>query len=115
MKKLIGLSIIVAFVGVGSLHADSAAGEKLFKKKGCSACHNPTKDQLKSGLGPSLVMVSEAYKAADGKDGLTTFLLGKGKPIVAPKKFAIMRGQLSGTKKMSDEERANLADYILSN
>jgi cytochrome c len=114
MKKFVTVVLSLAFIATGSLFADVAKGEKIYKKKGCSSCHHPTKDQLASGMGPSYQMVAAAYKKDGGKDALVTFLKGKGKPIVAPKKFSTMKGQLRNTKRLSDEERSDLADFILS-
>lgn len=112
MKKIIGISLIMAFAAAGSIHAD---GEAIFKGKGCGSCHHATKDQLSSGLGPSLQNIAAAYNENGGKDALVKFLNGEGEPIVAPKKFNMMKGQLSNTKKLSDAERGELADFILSN
>ncbi|MES0488681.1 MAG: c-type cytochrome [Leptospirales bacterium] len=114
MKKLLTLTVAVAVAGSMSL-VFAADGATIFKKNGCTSCHNPTKDQLKSGLGPSLVNITKAYKAGGGKAALVTFLQGKGAPIVAPKKFNTMKTQLGKTKKLSDADRSALADYILSN
>lgn len=116
MKKLVTISLIVALAGVGALFADAAKGAKVYKKSGCASCHDPAKDQLGSGLGPSLKQISAAYKAAGGKDQLVEFL-AKGKKktaIVAPKKFGVMKAQLRKTKKLSDAQRGDLADFILS-
>jgi len=115
MKKVIGLVLSLSFIATGSLYADAKAGEKLYKKKGCSSCHNPTKDQLAQGLGPSFAMVSAAYKKGESKAGIEKFLKGEGKAIVAPEKFSTMQGQLRNTKKFSDAERGDIADFILSN
>ncbi len=113
MKKLVGISLILAMSAAGAVYG--ADGAALVKSKGCTACHHPTKDQLSMGLGPSFQMISTAYKENGGKDSIVKFLLGQGDPIVAPKKFSIMKSQLNTTKKFSDEERAAIADYILSN
>jgi cytochrome c len=112
MKKVVSVVLTLAFAASASLYADAAAGEKLYKSKGCSSCHNPTKDQLASGLGPSYTMVSAAYKGK--KAALETFLNGKGEAIVAPEKFSTMKGQLKITKKLTDAQRGDLADFILT-
>lgn len=114
MKKVISLVVSLAFIATGSLFADAKKGEGLYKKKGCSSCHNPTKDQLAQGLGPSYVMVSAAYKKGAGKAGIEKFLKGEGQAIVAPEKFSTMQGQIRNTKKWSDEERSDIADFILT-
>lgn len=112
MKKVLTAVIASALVSSAGLMADGAA---VFGSKGCKACHHPTKDQLASGMGPSLQQVSAAYKANGGKAALETFLKGEGKAIVAPNKFSIMKGQLGKTKGLNDADRGALADYILSN
>jgi len=114
MKKIVSIVITLALTATASVYADAAAGEHIYKKKGCSSCHHPTKDQLAMGMGPSYQQVSAKYKAAGGKAALVNFLAGKGKPIVAPAKFSTMKGQLRTTKKLSDAQRGDLADFILS-
>ena len=114
MKKILTLTLAVAVAGSMSL-VFAADGATIFKKNVCTSCHNPTKDQLKSGLGPSLQNIAVAYKADGGKTALVAFLAGKGAPIVAPKKFSTMKTQLGKTKKLSDADRGALADYILAN
>jgi len=114
MKKLVSIALTLAFTASASVYADAKAGEALYKSKGCSSCHHPTKDQLAQGMGPSYQMVSAAYKKGSGKAGLEAFLNGKGDAIVAPEKFATMKGQLKNTKKLTDAQRGDLADFILS-
>lgn len=87
MKKLVTLVLSLAFIATGSVYADAKNGEKLYKSKGCSSCHHPTKDQLAQGMGPSYQMVSAAYKKASGKAGIEKFLNGEGESIVAPEKL----------------------------
>lgn len=110
MKKVTGIILSLAFIATGSLYADAAAGEKIFKKKGCSSCHDPKKDQLASGMGPSWQMVSAAYKKGPGKAGLIKFFNKDADPIVAPEKFSTMKGQLKNTKKLSEGEQGDLAE-----
>jgi len=115
MKKLVSISLIVALAGVGALFADAQAGAKVFAKSGCAACHDPAKDQLGAGLGPSLKMVADAYNANGGKEKLVAFF-NKGKKkdvLVAPAKFGIMKTQLKKINKMSDADKSNLADFVL--
>jgi cytochrome c551/c552 len=115
MKKIVTLALSLAFLATSSVYADKAAGEKLTKKKGCVACHNPIKDQLAAGMGPSWAMVSAAYKKGEGKAGIEKFFKGEGEAIVAPEKASIMKGQLKITKKFTDAEKGDVAEYILSN
>lgn len=115
MKKLVTASLIVALAGAGALFADAQAGSKVFAKNGCSSCHDPAVDQLAKGLGPSLKMIADAYKADGGKAALVAFF-NKGKKSdakVAPEKFGIMKTQLKKINKFSDTEKSDLADFIL--
>ena len=116
MKKLVSISLIVALAGVGALFANAANGEKVFNKLGCTSCHDPVKDQLGAGLGPSLKMIADAYNANGGRDKLLHFF-DKGKKsdaLIDPKKFNIMKTQLKKVKKLSDAEKGDLADFILT-
>ena len=110
-KFITGITLSLTLLGVGPAYADGAA---IFKSYGCSVCHDPKLDNLNRGLGPSLTMVSETYKAAGGKDALISFFLREREPIISSKKFAVMRIQLRKIKKLSDAERSDLADFILS-
>ena len=85
-----------------------ADGKALFASNGCTACHNMTAKTV----GPAVVTIAKSY--AGKKDDLVKFFKGEGKAIVDPAKFAMMQPQLNTTKKMSDAEKAALADYILS-
>jgi len=114
MKKLTTVVLSLAFVATGSIYADKAAGEKIYKSKGCASCHHATKDQLAQGMGPSYQQVSAAYKKGAGKAGLEKFLKGEGEAIVNPEKASIMKGQLKNIKKLTDAQRGDLADFILS-
>jgi hypothetical protein len=59
MKKLIALSILTAFVGVGSLTLNSPASFAAGEKKMVSAC-----DKIKNEKKNKACMKSEAAKAA---------------------------------------------------
>lgn len=110
MKK-VGVAVLVTgLVFGGSLFADGKAD---FNASGCSACHNPKKDQLAMGLGPSLKMIAEKYKGDEA--GMVAFLKGQGKPRVAPEKFATMQGQIATTKTWPDAKLNDVAKFILSN
>ena len=87
----------------------SVDGKALFLNNGCVACHQVDKKTV----GPSIKAIAAAY--AGKKDDLVKFLKGEGKAVVDPANFAVMQPNLATTKKMSDAERAGLADYILSN
>jgi len=88
--------------------AKDVDGKALFTSNGCTACHNMTAKTV----GPSVVTIGKGY--AGKKDELVKFLNGEGKAIVDPAQFAMMQPQLNTTKKMSDAERAAIADYFLT-
>ncbi len=111
MKKLAIATLVSATVLAGGLSA--ADGKAIFTAKGCTACHNPTKDQTAMGLGPSLKQISAAYKG--NKGNLTAFLKGNDKPIVAPEKYATMKGQIAMTKGLPAAELDALVTFLLSN
>ena len=87
----------------------SVDGKSLFLNNGCVACHQMDKKTV----GPAVKAIAAAY--AGKKDDLVKFLKGEGKAVVDPANFAVMQPNLATTKKLSDAERAALADYILSN
>jgi len=85
-----------------------ADGKALFMSNGCVACHQMDKKTV----GPAVKTIGKAY--AGKKDALAKFLKGEGKAIVDPAQFAVMQPNLATTKKLSDGERAALADYFLN-
>ena len=83
-------------------------GEKLFKDKGCTVCH-----QVSTKLvGPSLKTIATAY--ANNKKGLVAFLKDAGKPIVDPAQASVMHPQIAITKALPPNELDILVNYILS-
>ncbi len=83
-------------------------GEELFQKNGCTACHQPTAKTV----GPAVNEIAKAY--AGKKEDLVKFLKGEGQAIVDAPQFAVMKPNLEITKKMTDDQVAAIADYILS-
>jgi cytochrome c len=84
-------------------------GEEIFKSKGCIFCH---KQNGPSGTIPSLSELGKAYKG--NKEQLIRYLKGEADPIVKPERAVVMKRQIEKTKAMSDSERADLADFMLS-
>lgn len=83
-------------------------GEKLFKDKGCTVCH-----QVSTKLvGPPLKTIATAY--SNNKKGLVAFLKDTGKPIVDPAQASVMHPQIAITKSLSSNELDALVNYILS-
>ncbi len=87
--------------------AGGANGSDLFSKNGCTACHQMDAKTV----GPAIKEIAKAY--AGKKDDLVKFFKEEGKAIVDPAQYAIMKPNLASTKKMSDDERSALADYML--
>lgn len=83
-------------------------GEKLFKDKGCTVCH-----QLNTKLvGPPLKTIATAY--TNNKKGLVAFLKDSGKPIVDPSQASVMHPQIAITKALPANELDAIVNYILS-
>jgi cytochrome c len=83
-------------------------GEKLFKDKGCTVCH-----QVNTKLvGPPLKTIATAY--ANNKKGLVAFLKDSGKPIVDPAQASVMHPQIAITKALPANELDAIVNYILS-
>ncbi len=122
MKKIIASTALVFFVLVGftvkpttktmSIKNEMSIGQgkKLFKDKGCAACHQ---EKVKI-IGPSLKDIAKKYKAKKGN--IVLFLQGKKKAIVDTNagQVAIMKTNFSVTKKMSAKDLKSISDYILS-
>lgn len=91
------------------LSPSAKLGQEIFDGKGnCFACHKP--DQ--KIIGPSIAEIAKIYKEKNGN--IVEFLKGKGKPIVDPSQYEVMKTNFSITKNLSDEELKGLEDYIYS-
>jgi len=102
MRALIMLLIVM----IGISYA-STEGEKLFKERGCIACHHPEIDTV----APAVKKIASVYK--HNKEALKKFLKGKGEPKVDPARFSLMKPQLNDTKHLPDEELEKLVEFIL--
>lgn len=108
MKKILIVFVAVSFWSVAA-YAD---GKAIFKAKGCAACHHPTKDQRKMGLGPSIKQIKAAYKG--NKAALKKFLRGKAQPRIDKKKFKmLMKSQLAMIKNLPEAKLNALVNYLL--
>jgi cytochrome c551/c552 len=114
MKKIVLILVMVSLAGIAAprkgASEESEKGSQLFKQRGCAACHDPTQDQTRYGLGPSLGQIAEAYKGHE--DDLAKFLRGGCEPIVDKPRFSIMHGEIVKLKGLSDAEIKELQDYI---
>jgi cytochrome c551/c552 len=84
-------------------------GKKIFKSNGCTTCHTNSENSI----GPKIRIIANAYQGK--KEQLIKFLNREAKPIVVPEEFAMMNAFLLSTKRMSNDERTALAEYILTN
>lgn len=86
-------------------------GEDLFNDNNCNSCHS--KDTKL--VGPSLIDISNKYKADNGN--LQAFLKGNAKAIVSNDEgeIATMKPTIDGvTKNMADDDLKKLSDYIIN-
>ncbi|NPA51921.1 MAG: c-type cytochrome [Aquificae bacterium] len=102
------LNILMSVAVLASLSLASTEGEKLFKEKGCTACHHPEIDTV----APAVKKIADVYK--HNKEALKKFLKGKAEPKVDPARFSLMKPQLTDTKHMSDKELEKLIEFILN-
>ncbi len=109
MKTFGAVFLIFLFLFVTAAFSDTKQGEEIFKSKGCVFCH---KQKSTSGTIPSLFELSKAYKGE--KDQLIRYFRGEAHPIVRPERAVTMKRQIEKTKALSDSERGDLADFILS-
>lgn len=114
MKKLsliiLTVSLVSVFSLMGTVLAKNETGWRVFKERGCAACHHPTEDQMRLGLGPSMEQVAQVYKDREGD--LTKFLRGEGEPAIDKTKFPIMHDQIVSLKSLSAPELEALANFI---
>ncbi len=103
------LSIVLLIMVATSLQADYIKdGQALFEKYKCNMCHKLKDEPL--SVAPSLALIRKHYLG--NERGLSSFLKGEAKPIVDPKKFAMMKQQLYKTDSLSDKELRALSVYI---
>ena len=86
-------------------------GATVFADTGCATCHTPARDLQAVGLGRSLAQVAADYNGE--KLVLIDFLNG-GPPRENSAQYATMKAQQVLTRQLSADERAALADYLLS-
>lgn len=94
---------------VSAVQTPEELGKEIFEGRGnCTSCHQV--DQ--KVIGPSIQEIAKIYK--DKNADITTFLKGKGEPIVDPSQFAVMKTNFPVTQAMSDEELKAIETYIYS-
>lgn len=109
MKKIffVVMMLFISLCKVEASEVNKVDAEKLFTTLACIYCHGYSEDVI----GPSLRTIAIKYK--DKKEELIRFFDGEGKPIVWPDKFFIMEPNIQKLKKLSEEEKDALADFIL--
>jgi len=114
MKRTALILLMVGIAGLLTLREgaseENEEGARLFKERGCWACHDRTKDQSALGLGPSIEQVAEAYEGHE--DEMVKFLRGGCDPIVDEARFPIMHGEIVKMKSLSDSEIRALQKYM---
>ena len=90
------------------LWAADGGGEATFQSLRCHICHKPDR----RSAGPSLLEIAKAYSGKQQQ--LAQYLKGETEPLIDLGKRQVMERKLEKTKELSDAERKDLADYILS-
>ncbi len=111
-RSVLAIAVISATVYLLSLGphlwAGSAVSDATFQALSCGTCHKPDK----KGSGPTLQEIARAYVGK--QEQLVRYFMGESIPLIDTGKRKTMERQLSKTRELSDEERKDLASYILS-
>lgn len=102
--------MLIAVVGILLISAGAYAedGQTTFNSLRCGMCHKPDTGTTM----PSLKDIAAAYEG--NEDQLLSYLKGESESVVNPGKKGMMTGALLKTKKLEDDQRKALADFILS-
>ena len=84
------------------------ASEANFQSLRCGLCHKADRGSAV----PSLPEIARAYSGQQQR--LVHYLKGESEPLIDLGKRRMMEPKLARTKEISDTERRDLADYILS-
>ena len=90
------------------LWAADGGGEATFQSLKCHVCHKPDR----RSAGPSLPEIAKAYSGQQQQ--FVQYLKGEAEPLIDLGKRQVMERKLEKTKEISDGERKDLVDYILS-
>ncbi|MCF6309325.1 MAG: c-type cytochrome [Sulfurimonas sp.] len=110
MKKII-LSLSISMLFLANATAKDAVldkGKSIFEAKSCVLCHKPETELI----GPSLKRIAKAYKGKQA--ALVDYLKSQGKPIIFPKRAAVMNPQLIKTKILLGDDIRALATYLIT-
>ena len=106
MKYFLAIAVAAFFLTGLNVYAED--GEGTFKSLHCNICHKP--DTGKTF--PSLKDIAAAYKGRE--DQLLKYFKGESESVVNPQKMGSMKSFIEKTKKLEDDQRQGLADFILS-
>jgi len=109
MKPFVLMTLIACgcLILATMLWAADTGGEATFQSLRCNTCHKPDR----RSAGPSLPEIAKAYS---GQQQLVQYLKGESEPLIDLGNRQLMKRKLEKTKEISDAERRDLADYILS-
>lgn len=102
------LFLVIVLMGP-SLNQPLAAGngEAVFESLKCTSCHKPDQKTVATAL-------ADIAKAYGSEDKLVRFFKGESKMILESEKPGMMKGQMAKLSALSDEDKASLAQYIMS-
>jgi cytochrome c551/c552 len=107
--RLAALVVLILSMSLGTLAGNARAGDgaALFESLKCGMCHKPDKKT-------AAVSLAEIAKAYGDKEKLVKLFKGESKPLIESDKWGMMKGQFSKITPLSDQEKNDLAEYILS-
>jgi cytochrome c551/c552 len=106
--QLIAAVVLVLTISSWTLDGNAGAGDgaAVFDSLKCSMCHKPDK----KAAGISLAEIAKTY---ENKEKLVKFLKGETRPLIESEKWGMMKGQFSKIAPLGDQEKNDLAEYIL--
>lgn len=108
MRSLYVLGLVLLFgfmVSAGS--AAAGEGNAIYDSMKCGMCHKPDKKT-------AAVSLAEIVKTYQDKEKLLKFFNGETKPLIESEKWGMMRGQLTKIQGLSEQEKKDLAEYIMN-
>jgi cytochrome c551/c552 len=107
--RLTVLVVFVLSIGFWLLDGTARAGDgaAVFDSLKCGMCHKPDKKA-------AAVSLADIAKTYEDKDKLVKFLKSEIKPLIESDKWGMMKGQFTKITPLSDQEKNDLADYIMS-
>jgi cytochrome c551/c552 len=107
--RLIALVVFILSIGTWMVVGNAWAGDgaAVFNSLNCGRCHKPDKKA-------AAVSLAEIAKTFGDKEKLVTFFKGESKPLIESEKWGMMKGQLAKITPLPDQDKDDLAEYILS-